>query len=102
MRYRAALESRDIGALKRIWPALGGRQEDAIRNEFEHARAIVVGLDGVDVRPTSGGATVTCRRTYAVTTTDGQTLKTATTMFLTLAHRDGAWNIETIRHEGAR
>jgi serine/threonine protein kinase len=102
MRYRAALESRDIGALKRVWPALGGRQEDAIRNEFEHARAIVVGFDGVDVRPTSGGATVTCRRTYAVTTTDGQTLKTATTMFLTLARRDGAWSIETIRHEGAR
>jgi hypothetical protein len=102
MRYRSALESRDIGALKRIWPGLGGRQEDAIRNEFEHARAIVVGLDGVDVRPTSSGATVTCRRTYAVTTTDGQTLRTATTMFLTLARRDGAWSIETIRHEGAR
>jgi len=101
-RYRAALEARDIGALKRIWPALSGRQEDALRNEFEHARAIVVGLDGVDIRPTITGATVTCRRTYAVTTADGQTLRTATTMSMTLAGRDGAWSIETIRHEVAR
>jgi hypothetical protein len=101
-RYRAAIESRDIGALKRLWPALAGRQEDALRNEFEHSRAIAVGLDAVDIRPTGGGATVTCRRNYAVTTGDGQTLRTATTMFMTLARRDGAWSIETIRHEVAR
>jgi serine/threonine-protein kinase len=101
-RYRAALEARDIGALKRIWPALSGRQEDALRTEFEHARTIAVGLDSVDIRPTNGGATVTCRRNYSVTTADGQTLRTATTMFMTLARRDGAWSIETIRHETAR
>ena len=101
-RYRAALESRDISALKRIWPALSGRQEDAIRNEFDHSRAIAVGLEGVDIRPTSSGATVTCRRSYAVTTAGGQTLSTATTMVMTLTRREGGWSIEAIRHEVAR
>ena len=101
-RYRAALESRDISALKRIWPALSGRQEDAIRNEFEHSRAIVVSLGSIDIRPTGSGATVTCRRNYVVTTADGQTLRTTTTMFMTLARRDNAWSIEEIRHEVAR
>lgn len=101
-RYRAALESRDIGALKRIWPALSGRQEDAIRNEFEQSRGIAVGLDGVDIRPTSNGATVTCHRSYAVTTADGKMLRTATQMSMTLARRDGVWTIESIRHEAAR
>jgi serine/threonine protein kinase len=101
-RYRAALESRDINALKRIWPTLSGRQEDAIRNEFEHSRGIAVGLDGVDIRPAGNGATVTCHRNYAVTTADGQTLRTATRMSMTLVRRDGAWTIETIRHEAAR
>ena len=101
-RYRAALESRDINALKRIWPALSGRQEDAIRNEFEHSRAIAVGLEGVDIRPAGNAATVTCRRSYAVTTADGQTLRTATTMVMTLSHRENAWTIEAIRHEVAR
>jgi hypothetical protein len=101
-RYRAALESRDINALKRIWPTLSGRQEDAIRNEFEHSRGIAVGLDGVDIRPTATGATMTGHRTYAVTTADGQTLRTATRMSMTLVRHDGAWTIETIRHEAAR
>ena len=101
-RYRAALEARDIGALKRIWPSLSGRQEDALRNEFEHSRAIAVGSRRRRHPSTSGGATVTCRRSYAVTTADGQTLSTATTMIMTLARRDGAWSIDTIRHEVAR
>jgi len=101
-RYRSALEARDIGALKRVWPALSGRQEEAIANEFQHARAIAASLDGVEIRTTGNGATVTCRRNYAVTTGDGQTLKTTTTMIMTLARRDGGWNIETIRHEVIR
>ncbi len=101
-RYRAALEARDIGALERIWPGLAGRQENAIKNEFEHSRAIAVGVDNVDIRPTAGGASVRCRRSYAVTTADGQTLRTATTMLMTLTRRDGAWIIDTIRHEAVR
>ncbi len=101
-RYRSALEARDIGALKRVWPALSGRQEEAIANEFQHARTIAASLDGVEIRTTGNGATVTCRRNYAVTTGDGQTLKTTTTMIMTLARRDGGWNIETIRHEVIR
>jgi hypothetical protein len=101
-RYRAALQARDIGALKRIWPSLSGRQEEALRNEFEQSRAIAVGFDGVDITPTSSGATLTCRRSYTVTTADGHTLSTATRMIMTLARRDGVWSIETIRHEVAR
>jgi serine/threonine-protein kinase len=101
-RYRGALEGRDIGALKRIWPALGGRQEEAVSNEFQHARAIAVSLDGVDIKSSGTAATVTCRRNYSVTTGDGQTLKTTTKMIMTLARRDGGWSIETIRHEVIR
>lgn len=100
-RYRGALEARDIGALKRIWPALSGRQEEALLSEFQHARAITVGFDALDIRPTSGGATVSCRRTYAVTTADGKTLRTVTTMIMTLARHDAAWSIESIRHQAA-
>jgi serine/threonine-protein kinase len=101
-RYRTAIEARDIGALKRIWPALSGRQEEALVTEFQHARSITVGFGPPDIRPTGTGATVSCRRNYAVTTADGQTLRTVTTMVMTLARRDGAWSIDTIRHEAAR
>ena len=102
-RYRAALEARDIGALKRIWPSLSGRQEEA---HEERIRAIARDRRRVStaspLRPTSSGATLTCRRSYAVTTADGHTLSTATTMIMTLARRDGVWSIDTIRHEVAR
>jgi hypothetical protein len=100
-RYQAALESRDINALKRIWPSLSGRQEDALRNEFQNARAIGVTLDGVTVRINGATATVICRRNYRVTTGDGRALRTATRMTMTLSRRDGVWVIDGISHEAA-
>ena len=39
-RYKAALEARDMTALKQVWPALSGRQETATRSEFENSRSI--------------------------------------------------------------
>jgi tRNA A-37 threonylcarbamoyl transferase component Bud32 len=101
-RYQLALESRDIDALKRIWPGLSGRQEEAIKAEFDRARGIAVRLDGVNVKITGSVAAVTCRRDYAVTTGDGQTLKTATEMLMTLSRRNGAWSIDAVRHQVVR
>jgi serine/threonine protein kinase len=101
-KYQLALESRDIDSLKRIWPALSGRQEEAIKAEFDRSRAIAVRLDGVNVKVTGSVAAVTCRRDYAVTTGDGQTLKTATDMLMTLSRRNGAWTIDAVRHQVVR
>jgi serine/threonine-protein kinase len=101
-KYQLALESRDIDALKRIWPALPRRQEDAIKTEFDRARGIAVRLDGVNVKITGGVAAVSCRRDYAVTTGDGQTLKTATEMMITMLRKNGAWTIDAVRHEVVR
>ena len=101
-RYQLALESRDIAALKQVWPGLSGRQEDAIKTEFDRARRIAVRLDGVNVKITGTVAAVSCRRDYTVTTGDGQTLKTATEMLMTLSRRNGAWTIDAVRHEVIR
>ena len=46
-------------------------------------------LDGVSVNVNGGGAVVSCRRDYVVTTLDGLTLKTATTMLMTLSSMAG-------------
>jgi serine/threonine-protein kinase len=101
-RYKGALESRDMSALKQIWPGLGGRQETAIRNEFENARSIAVTLQGITPVVSNNTATVTCRRSYAVTTVDGRTLQTATRMIVTLNRTNGSWVIDNIRHEAER
>jgi serine/threonine-protein kinase len=100
--YRAALEARDLTALKRIWPTLSGRQEDAIRSEFDHTRTIRVGLSNIQTTVAGSIATVSCRRAYAVTTADGQRLDTASKMTMTLSGRDGAWVIDNIRFEAAQ
>jgi len=99
MRYKAALEARDLGALKQIWPGLVGRQEAAIKAEFDNARAIAVTLNAITPSIASNTATVTCRRDYVVTTADRKTLKTATRMTVTLDRKNGTWLIENIRHE---
>ena len=38
------MESRSLEDLKRIWPALGGAQQDALRREFQEAASISVDL----------------------------------------------------------
>jgi hypothetical protein len=101
-RYQAALEARDIRALKRIWPSLAGRQEDALRMEFQNARAIDAALSGVVVRVAGATATVSCQRNYRVTTADRKALESATRMTMTLNNRDGGWAITNIQHEAIR
>jgi hypothetical protein len=102
IRYASALRSRDLTALKHVWPALSGRQETAIRSEFENARAIGVSLEDVDVKVADGSATVTCRRDYTVTTTQGRTLATSGRIIVSLSRHNGAWLIDGIRYEQAR
>jgi hypothetical protein len=101
-RYHAALEARDVGALKQIWPSLDGRQESALRNEFSNARAISVQLQNVSPVINGAAATVTCVRRYVVTTSDGRTLRSTTQMTVTMSRRNDAWTIDTIRYEAAK
>jgi hypothetical protein len=101
-RYKSALEARDLGALKQIWPGLSGRQEAAIKSEFDNARAIGVTLSAVSPSISNNTATVTCRRDYVVTTNDRKTLNSATRMTMTLDRKNGTWVIENIRHDTAR
>jgi hypothetical protein len=102
MHYKSALEARDLGARKQIWPGLGGRQEAAIKGEFDNARAIGVTLSSISPSISNNKATVTCRREYVVSTNDRKTLSSATRMTMTLDRKNGTWVIENIRHEAER
>jgi serine/threonine-protein kinase len=99
-RYESALESRSIGALKAIWPGLGGRQEAAIQAEFRNARSIQVDLEGTQIQiGGAGAATAVARREYLVVTTDGQQLRTTTRTTFTFKRNGGSWIIENVRFE---
>jgi len=101
-RYKSALETRDLAALKQIWPGLSGRQESAIKAEFDNSRTIAVTLKSISPTITKDTATVVCRREYVVTTTDRRTLNSATRMTMTLDRKNGAWQIDNIRHDAER
>ena len=101
-RYTAALEQRDIGALRAVWPGLTRPQQEAVEAEFANARAISVELSSPKLEVTGATATVTAVRHYSLRTRDGQQLRSDTTTTLTLRQQGAAWLIESVSHRPLR
>ena len=98
--YVAALEGRDLAALKRIWPSISGSQEQALREDFDNARDIAVDIENERIEATGDSATVTCIRRYQVQTRDGHRLETRTrTVFSLRRNGPSPWIIDNIRFE---
>ena len=57
--YESALERRDLAALKRVWPSLGGTQEAAIRSDFRNSKRIEVEIVSPQIAVGDDTATVT-------------------------------------------
>ncbi len=100
--YAAALQARDMAALKTVWPTLSGKQEEALRSEFMNAREIRVQLVEPDIRISGDSATVSARRVYVIQTLDGQKLETANRAFITMHKGAGTWLLDKIRFDPLR
>ena len=100
--YEAALESRSLGALKKLWPTLGGSQESTIRSGFKDARRIDVEIASPRIEVAGTTATVTFLRRYDLLTTDGKELSSRNLTTMTLRRAGAAWVIEQIRFDAAR
>ncbi len=94
-RYKAAVESRSLDALKRIWPAL---PEEALRDEFRRATSISVGIvdPRISVPASNDTATVTFVRHYEVVK-EGQRLQSQSDATMELKRAGNSWVIERIR-----
>lgn len=101
-RYTAALQQRDIGALKAVWPGLSRSQQDAVEAEFANARSINVELASPQMEIAGATATVTAVRHYSLTTRDGQQLRSNTSTTLTLRQAASGWLIESVSHRPLR
>lgn len=101
-RYEAALESRSLDALKRVWPGLGGAQQTAISNEFQHASRIDVDIRDPRISVAGADGTVTFVRRYELQTVEGQRLRNDTRTTMTLRRTGSGWVIDDIRFEPAR
>ena len=96
-RYKAAIESRSLEAIKKIWPALSGGQEDALRVQFRSASSISVAIIDPRISATNDTATVTFVRDYVVIMiADGQRLHSQSDATMTLRRTGNAWVIERI------
>jgi hypothetical protein len=94
-RYKAGLESRNLEAIKKIWPGLSGAQEDALRTQFRTASSINVGIIDPRISATNETATVTFVRDYVVMA-DGQRFHSQSDATMTLRRAGSAWVIERI------
>jgi len=100
--YERALESRNVDALKRVWPSLGGAQEDAIRKEFAYARQIDVTIENAEIEVSGASATVTFSRRYQLSTVDGQRLLTNSRTTMSARRAGSDWVIDRVRFEAVR
>ena len=101
-RYTAALEQRDIVALRAVWPGLTRAQQEAVEAEFANARSISVELSSPKIEVSGATATVTAVRHYSLHTRDGQQLRSDTNTTLTLRQQGAVWLIESVSHRPLR
>jgi hypothetical protein len=101
-RYEQALESRSMTAMKRIWPTLGGAQEDGLRNEIAYTREIQVDIDNVGITVNGQTATATFIRRYQLSTVDGQRLLRTSRVTMGLRRSGADWLIDRVSFEAIR
>jgi serine/threonine-protein kinase len=101
-RYEQALEARSAEALKRLWPSLPDSQEQAMRENFSHARRIDVEITGIDISVSGTTAVATFLRRYQVLTDDNQRPVTISRTTLNARRNGGDWVIERVRFEGVK
>jgi serine/threonine-protein kinase len=98
-RYKSALESRNLEALRRLWPGLTASAQEALRIEFQRASRISVDIVDPRITSTSDTATVTFIRRYEVLTVEGQRLQSESHATMDLRRNGASWIIERIRFD---
>jgi serine/threonine-protein kinase len=98
-RYEQAIEARSVDALKRLWPSLPSSQEEAMRQNFTHARRIDVEISDIDISVSGTTATAIFLRRYQVLTDDNQRLLTNSRTTVNARRNGSDWVIERVRFE---
>jgi len=97
-RYKAAIEGRNLDAVKRIWPGISTREQDALRDEFRRSTNISVGIVNTRISATADTGTVTFVRHYEVVA-EGQNLRSQSNATMEVRRSGASWVIERIRFE---
>jgi tetratricopeptide (TPR) repeat protein len=97
-RYKAAMESRSLDELKRIWPGMDALQQSRQKTQFQQASNISVDLIDPHVQVSGAGttATVTFTRRFVATYPDGPQQSDSHTV-MEVRRNGNTWVIESIR-----
>jgi hypothetical protein len=95
--YARAIESRDLGAVRRVYPGISADQQRGFEQFFESARRIDVTfrVTGVEGTPTTAEARVA--GAYQYERADGRTERQPVSFQASLRREGGSWRLVAVR-----
>lgn len=95
--YARAIESRDIGAIRRVYPGLTSSQQQGFEQFFQAARSINVTFRVTNVEVSGASADARLVGAYEYVTTAGKTERQPVSFAATLRHEGNGWRLVAVR-----
>jgi hypothetical protein len=95
--YARAIESRDIGAIRRVYPGLTSSQQQGFEQFFQAARSINVTFRLANLEASGASADARLVGTYEYVTTAGKTVREPVSFAATLRHDGNGWRLASVR-----
>jgi serine/threonine-protein kinase len=95
--YARAIESRDVGAIRRVYPGLTSEQQRGFEQFFQSTRSINVTFRVTNVEAAGSSADARLVGTYEYVTTAGQSQREPVSFAATLRHEGGQWKLVSVR-----
>lgn len=95
--YTAAIQDKNLTALRSIWPTLGDREESKIKASFGFTRSHVIELTPLSLQFSGDTATVVCQRRDDMVTVQGDRVPNQSKATFSFRKGGGSWVIDAIR-----
>ncbi|MBI2837347.1 MAG: protein kinase [Acidobacteria bacterium] len=95
--YSAAIQEKNLEALRSIWPSLGEREESKIKASFGFTRSHVIELTPISFELSGDTATVVCQRRDDLITVQGDRVPNQSKATFSFRKGGGSWVIDAIR-----
>ena len=95
--YARAIESRDIGAVRRVYPGLTSDQARGFEQFFQSARNINVTFRVTDIEMSGNNADAKLVGSYQYVSSEGKTERQPVSFSASLRYESGAWRLTSVR-----
>jgi hypothetical protein len=95
--YARAIESRDVSAIRRVYPGLTADQQRGFEQFFESARKLNVTFRIASVEGTASTAEARVSGSYAYESSSGRAERQPVSFLATLRRDGGGWRLVSLR-----